>query len=261
MLIPVPVLKKYLFVRPSGILHVGAHEGEEARDYEKHWGAKTIWVEAQEKLASDLASRLDPLKNKVLSGAIWSEDGLSLDLHITNNGQSSSLLNLEKHLEFYPQIRKISNARVKTKRIDSIIRNELGFDFMNLDIQGAELEALKGAGDRLSEFKYIYCEVNRIHLYKDCALVGQIDEYLKHRGFLRVVTLWTKKGWGDALYVAKSRPWEFSLALFGSFFVRLRGEKEVLFFPKKRIFRIFRRIRRALAMDRQTLAKFSDPAE
>lgn len=61
--------------------------------------------------------------------------------------------------------------------------------------------ALKGMGNLLNHFDYLYLEVNKNYLYKDCALVGEIDEYLKSFNFKRVETSWTNAEWGDALYI------------------------------------------------------------
>ena len=92
--------------------------------------------------------------------------------------------------------------------MDTLIRekniNINNYDFLNIDIQGAELLALKGFGDLLYNIKYIYTEINKNYLYKDCALVDEIDEYLISYGFDRVETSMTEFEWGDALYVKKN---------------------------------------------------------
>lgn len=79
-----------------------------------------------------------------------------------------------------------------------------GLDFLNMDIQGAELKALRGMGDILKQFKWAYLEVNKAELYKGCALVEDIDLYMLSYGFRRVETSWTGAMWGDALYCHKS---------------------------------------------------------
>ena len=48
---------------------------------------------------------------------------------------------------------------------------------------------------------YIYTEVNIKHLYKDCALISEIDDFLEQYNFFRRETVMTQNGWGDALYV------------------------------------------------------------
>ena len=72
---------------------------------------------------------------------------------------------------------------------------------MNIDIQGAELLALKGMGDLIKYFDYVYLEVNSDYVYKKCALVHEIDDYLSKYNYVRVETSWTDAKWGDALYI------------------------------------------------------------
>ena len=76
-------------------------------------------------------------------------------------------------------------------------------NFLNIDIQGAELLALKGMGNIINYFNYVYLEVNQEYVYKNCALVNEIDKYLSKYNFVRVETSWTKAQWGDALYIKK----------------------------------------------------------
>lgn len=84
--------------------------------------------------------------------------------------------------------------------------DKLSYDFANfisIDIQGAELLALKGMGDLLNYFDYIYLEVNKEFVYKNCCLVNELDDYLKKFKFERVETRWTTKNWGDGFYIKK----------------------------------------------------------
>ena len=72
---------------------------------------------------------------------------------------------------------------------------------MNLDIQGAELLALKGAGEILKHIDYIYTEVNVNELYEGCALLPELESFLKKRGFKIFAIEMTQHGWGDAFFV------------------------------------------------------------
>ena len=75
-------------------------------------------------------------------------------------------------------------------------------NFLNLDIQGAELLALNSVEKYLKHIKYIYTEVNTEKVYKDCALLNEIDEFLKTHGFTRKCeAIYRQYGWGDALYI------------------------------------------------------------
>ena len=69
-----------------------------------------------------------------------------------------------------------------------------------MDVQGYELEVLKGSTDILLKVDYILCEVNRAELYKNCPMVEDIDSFLNEYGFKREITSWDGYTWGDALY-------------------------------------------------------------
>ena len=76
------------------------------------------------------------------------------------------------------------------------------FNFLNLDIQGAEYEALKGLGDFFEQIHYIYTEVYSMELYSENGFIGEVDEFLRGKGFIRVgANINPKIGWGDALYI------------------------------------------------------------
>jgi hypothetical protein len=75
-------------------------------------------------------------------------------------------------------------------------------NLINLDIQGAELDALKGACNFLDQVSYIYTEVSYVELYRNAPLAEEIDQYLNSFGFKRVVTRKVPKdGWADVLYI------------------------------------------------------------
>ena len=61
-------------------------------------------------------------------------------------------------------------------------------NFLNFDIQGVDLRALKSMEKYLKHVNYIYTEVNADYVYKDCNLIGELDEYLKKFGFERIAT-------------------------------------------------------------------------
>jgi FkbM family methyltransferase len=202
MLIPVRELVRNFKVSPKGVLHVGAHQAEESSEYDLHEWGNVVWVEAQPDLVQQLKYRLPPERNIIIEAAVWNESDIELEFHVASNGESSSLLELGSHAESYPNIRYDKSIKVKTKRLDEVIPRERFADFLNVDVQGVELRALQGLGERISEFKWIYTEVNNSEVYKDCTLVNDLDEFLRNKGFSRVTTRWVLGvGWGDAMYV------------------------------------------------------------
>lgn len=191
---------------PKGIIHIGAHLMEERNDYISKGLYNTIWVEANPKVYSNIEFINNESSNeRVFNFAISDEDNKLYEFNITNNGQSSSILKLDKHKIHHPHIHVSEVINVNSKRMDTLLsENNINiddYDFLNIDIQGAELLALKGFGDILNNIKYIYTEINTNTLYKDCALVSEIDEYLSNYEFKRVETYMTDFEWGDALYI------------------------------------------------------------
>ena len=53
----------------------------------------------------------------------------------------------------------------------------------------------------LDKVDYLYTEVNSDYVYKDCALITELDDYLKQFNLVRVETSWTHCKWGDAFYI------------------------------------------------------------
>ena len=141
----------------------------------------------------------------IYEALISDEDNKEVSFIITNNGQSSSILELDEHLKEHPWVYEINRYKKNTITVDTFLKNNHidseKIDFVNIDIQGAELLALKGMKNLLKYCNYLYLEVNTKHLYKDCALIHEIDDFLKEFGFKRNETSMTQHGWGDALYV------------------------------------------------------------
>jgi hypothetical protein len=120
---------------------------------------------------------------------------------------ASSLLAPKEHLITYPGMPYPRSLEVETVTIDTLLRENGyglgGFDFLNIDIEGAELLAFAGAAETLPHLKWIYLEVNTREMYEGCAMSDDVDAYLGERGFARVVD--ADEGWDhgfkDALFV------------------------------------------------------------
>lgn len=203
-LIPVSYMKRIFQVEPQTILHVGAHLGEELVDYvSAGWGSKKrIWVEAQSDLAQNLQKKFLNGRDVVFDACVWSVSGEEKVFNNATNSQSSSLLEFAEHSVDYPEITKMSETRMITVRLDDLLSKHEKIDLVNLDIQGAELEAIKGLGQLTADVKWIYTEVNWKHMYADCPLIEDMDLELEKLGFIRVATKKAfRASWGDALYI------------------------------------------------------------
>jgi FkbM family methyltransferase len=202
MLIPLHDLVKKYNIKFKGILHVGAHECEELKDYEVYLHRNQIlWIDA-------LPGKVDICKqrysNILIENAVVSDVVETIRFNVSNNGQSSSMLDFGLHSTFHPSVKYVTCFETETKLLKNILPNyNINYNFLNLDIQGAELKALKGMEEYLNNVDYIYTEVNSDYVYKGCALIGELDQYLIQFGLHRVETKWTDCKWGDAFYIRK----------------------------------------------------------
>lgn len=206
MLISVKELVQNWSISPSGVVHVGAHLGEEAPAYQKYNWLPVFWLEAQPELAQRLQESLTSHGHRVIQAAVWNVNDLVLSLNVASNSQSSSLLEFGSHSTDYPDVRFTKEIPVRSKRLDALISPSEMPNFVNLDIQGVEMQAIEGLGNLIEKVDYIFVEVNRREVYVDCTKVWELDSYLKNRGFKRVITRWyLKQGWGDAVYIRNTK--------------------------------------------------------
>lgn len=206
MLIPLIDLKNKYNLDIRGVIHIGMYNAEELPAYIECGVEKVIWIEALKKLADAAKLKFKDDKTQTVIQAVISDKEETVDFMVTNNEASSSLLNLGTHLQHHPRVWEEKRIKVVTYTMENII-NGYGIDmtdynFLNIDIQGAELKALKGMKDNLKHIDYLYLEVNGEEIYEGCCLVQELDEYLAD--FERVETEMTKYNWGDAMYIRKT---------------------------------------------------------
>lgn len=209
MLIPFKeIVRKY--GKPSGILHCGANIGEEAEAYHKEGIKNVSWIEANPELIPILRDNVFKYGHNIVEACLGDVDDEEVTFHISNNaGQSSSYLELGTHKIQHPEVHYVRDIPMETIRIESLFQR--GFlptanppDFLNMDLQCAEMKALRGMGNTLHWFKWLYLEVNRAPLYEGCPHVNDLDLFLNGFGFKRAHTAPWVGDWSDALYLKKS---------------------------------------------------------
>jgi len=188
----------------SGAFHIGAHECEELGFYNQ-LGVKNedvVWLDAIPSKVNEAINRGIP---NVYNAVVTDKDDEDVTFNVSNNVQSSSVLEFGTHSQEHPWVVYVDTIKQKSITIDTFFeRNNIDaskYNFWNFDIQGAELLALKGAVNSIKHAKAIYLEVNEKELYKGCGLITEIDEFLAKYNFKRVLTNMTIHAWGDALYI------------------------------------------------------------
>jgi FkbM family methyltransferase len=196
-------LVKELHGKLRGVIHVGAHEGQE-RDFYQQMGAEfVIWHEANPEIYKRLMDRLSQYPNQDGYNHAVSDFNGKIKFNVSNNdGSSSSILNLKNHKNYYPHINYEKQIEVDCVTLDEFYVNEEGnFNALFIDVQGAEYKVLCGAEKLLTnDIDYVYTEVNYEELYEGCVTVDGIDKYLSQFGFKRTHMHDTNHGWGDAFY-------------------------------------------------------------
>lgn len=197
-------------VNVRGIIHIGAHKGEELETYISMGASPILFIEANPDLADQLKKKTAGQHGIIVESCAITDGKTSTStLHITSMDQSSSILPLKEHQDIYPDIVETHRIIVPAQTLDALL-NSLGldasmFNFLNIDIQGAELLALHGAKLTLPHIDAINTEVNYRELYAGCALSHELDAYLASFGFVRESTHCPyDPSWGDAFYIKKS---------------------------------------------------------
>lgn len=213
MLFKLDEISKYIKGNVNGVFHVGAHHGQELETYKKLEIKNIIFFEPMTESyvkLYDMVSKNDNQELNIRTENIalgHRECEKMMYVETANQGQSCSILKPKEHLKLYPTITFDSTTEVSQTFLDKYVEEngieEGTFNFINIDVQGYELEVFKGAMNTLNHIDYIYTEVNTVEVYENCAKMNELDDFLGDiYGFKRVLTKLTKDDtWGDALYV------------------------------------------------------------
>ena len=205
MLIKFETLLAHMEAPVKGILHVGAHMCEELERYRENASENIIWIEADPDTC-ERARHKHP-DERILNYLVTDEDDTQHTFNVANNNESSSIFNFGTHKVYHTDVEFVGKKVLRSKRIDTIYEeNGIAEDFanfLNVDIQGAELLALKSMGGLIRHFDYVYVEVNTEEVYENCALLDELKEFLGTRGFDMVLLAMTTCKWGDAFFVRR----------------------------------------------------------
>ena len=204
MLLSFRLLKKKYKMNIKGIIHIGAHFGQEIPDYIDCGIQDMVMFEPLEENFKVLAEPAKGLNANIVGHqvALGPEPGKTKMYVSDHNRISSSILKPKVHLIHHPNVKFPETEEVEVNCLDNY--DCFNYNFINMDVQGYELEVLKGGKKTLDQVDYVYCEVNRDEVYENNAFVEELDEFLAEYNMERVMTSWEGQIWGDALYVRKN---------------------------------------------------------
>lgn len=176
-----------------GVVHIGAHEGQEAPLYAER-GLPVVWIEGYYEAYRKLQATVSKYSNQKAYYALLADtDNKLYSFNIANNeGQSSSIFGLEKHAEVWPEVGYVETRQVEAERFDSFLNTASAhfrltdYNAAVLDVQAAELLVLRGMGDTLSAFDWIRCECADFEIYKGGCEFKDLDDFLEPLGYVIV---------------------------------------------------------------------------
>lgn len=187
-------------VPAKGVLHVGANTCQELELYKSFGFEHRLWIEP----ITDLEF---PEGETIIHTLIGEYCGDAPFHKALNNNESSSVLKPNKHLEKYPNIDfKPSYELIRITTLEHLLSTQgvirVDFNYLVLDIQGAELSALKGLGAFSQYFEVIITEAYTEELYHGCGKVREIIEHLKDYQLVEMGDE-VGKGWCDLAFIRK----------------------------------------------------------
>lgn len=202
------------------IVHVGAHKGEEAEEYQRWGAARVIWVEAAPNMIAPLEAHLDAVsraprspfarltgapatEHRVIHALVADRDGAPMRMRVFTADDSNSIFPRADGVEAHPWLQETGETiELRSRRLDDLL-DEAGVapeevDVLAMDIQGAELLCLKGAPRLVAHVPLIETEVSTEPFYEGGVLLPELDAWLAGRGFRRKT--WVRRRSMNAVY-------------------------------------------------------------
>jgi FkbM family methyltransferase len=177
-----------------GVIHVGAHLGQEAPGYFLRVGDKVIHIECNAQLVPRLRENVGCFGHQVVQACVWSRDEERMFHVASNDAESSSLVDFFSQETLSGATVSINNSwAVKTESWPAIIARQPEiaksvYNMLVLDTQGAEYDILLGIVETLGlgQFFKIQVECSNKEFHRGQKLQPDIEALLQSHGFVNV---------------------------------------------------------------------------
>jgi FkbM family methyltransferase len=204
----------------SGLVHIGAHEGEEVEQYFAHGFERLVLIEANPDWCGVLTRKFSGDERiRIFNYAVCDRAG-SVDLHIhtsrSGSTEPASILGLKRFKEIVKTLHTPRTVSVPAITLDGLFEvhgiPRSDYNFINIDIQGAELLAFRGASKVLEGIDVIISEVNVIEMYDGAPSESEIAQFLAVHGFRKEDAAYhalydetsSFPAWGECLFVKRA---------------------------------------------------------
>lgn len=195
----------------DSIVHIGAHYAEERFLYNDKQ-CSVMWIEANNKFSRVLHKNLEEFENQEFR--ICALDCMSNKKRVffisnNNDGVSSSFYEFgDAAQELWPNLNlhHVDETEVITQTFDEFVELEIIWFRRNapkallIDVQGAEIDVLKGALGSLWRFKYIQIKTSSANVYENGNTRDDIIYIMQKHGFNIIDRYETVEGHGDILF-------------------------------------------------------------
>jgi len=124
---------------------------------------------------------------EVIDKALWS-DTTQKELYLTKKLETSSMFIPNRpFLDMFPDSNRydvVKTIKVEVTKLDNLINDKNQPHFIKIDIQGAELEVLKGSLNTLKNVLGLEVEVNFKEIYKKIPLAHDVENFLNNQEFV-----------------------------------------------------------------------------
>tara|TARA_B110000259_G_scaffold159547_1_gene182628 strand:+ start:550 stop:1299 length:750 start_codon:yes stop_codon:yes gene_type:complete len=192
---PIPSIDHAKAIMDSnGILHMGAHRGQEASVYD-WFNKKVLWIEAIPRIFDDLHEFiLNFYDQRAICALLGDENGVKREFYISNKDSScSSLFDFSKYVKegklwSEHKVKMEKKIELEMKTLDKVFEenniNPAIYNHWVLDLQGAEILVLKGAKHSLNFCNSIFIEISKEQYYeKGSATWLEIKNFMIQNNF------------------------------------------------------------------------------
>lgn len=172
-------LKKWGF-SPLATIDVGASSGEWTKTFKAIYpSAKVLMIEAQDKMAPCLQGVCNEYPGDVFyeTALLGATDGEQVQFVEAGSGSSV----FEEHSSY-----ERCYVQKSLVRLDSLLSGFPHFhkvDFLKLDVQGYELEVLKGGMQTVNSAEFVLMEASLIPINRGCPLVADVLSFMERINF------------------------------------------------------------------------------
>jgi FkbM family methyltransferase len=172
----------------ASVIDVGAHHGQFALFARHRFLHAQLFCFEPLPDAQQIIRQVFPQPGQIelFEVALGSDTAAVQKMHVSRLDDSSSLLPItDRYTTAFPGTEEAVSINVSVKRLDDVLAEPAPARpcLLKIDVQGYELEVLRGSDRVLQDVDEVFLECSFVELYTGQALAGEIIAYLWSKGF------------------------------------------------------------------------------